>query len=275
MIKVKQHGPVRGFSLARTILGKGRYYTACWWLDGCLIDSGCLHTVAELDAALAGLPLHTIVNTHAHEDHVAGNQPLARARGARVLAPAPALAVLRGESPRPPLMPYQRLLWGWPQPGPTQALGELVQTPRHTLRVVRTPGHSPEHVVFFEPDQGWLFCGDAYVGGRERSLRRGYDIWGIINSLRVMRSLRPSLIFTGSGSMAQNPEQALAAKLEYLEEKAARVAEYHQRGWSVRRIRRKLFGPQQAIHYITQGDFSGEHLVRSFLDRPGQAAQPA
>ncbi|MBI4798272.1 MAG: MBL fold metallo-hydrolase [Desulfarculus sp.] len=265
MIHIKKHGPVTGFRLARTLLGRGRYYTACFHVDGLMVDSGCQHTVPELLAALEPLPVHTVVATHSHEDHVAGNEPLQRLRGAKVYAHALALPILRGEAPRPPLMPYQKVLWGWPATCQAQEAPGVIETEHHRFDVLHTPGHWPDHVCLHEPHEGWLFCGDAYVGGRDRGLRAGYDVWGIIASMKKMAALDIARLFCGSGSVVDNPAQELADKIAYLEEIGQRVLELHGQGWPVKRIRKKLLGGRQQIDYLTQLDFSGENMVRSYL----------
>jgi glyoxylase-like metal-dependent hydrolase (beta-lactamase superfamily II) len=187
-------------------------------------------------------------------------------KGAVVLASEAACPIINGAATRPPLMAYQRVLWGWPEKSPSEPLGEWVQTDRHRFQVIPTPGHSVDHVCLYEPNEGWLFCGDAYVGGKDRGLRLGYDIWGIIASLKKLAQLDISLIFTGSGSLVENPAQALAEKIDYLQYKGKMVREYHRRGFNVRQIRKMVFGGHQAIYYFTQGNFSGEYLVMSYLE---------
>lgn len=275
MLKSYTQGPVRGFRLGRTLLGKGRYFTACYHLDGLLIDSGCAHTAPELAAALADQPLHTVAHTHAHEDHWGLSAQLQAQRGAQVYSPAQSLDLVRGQADPPRLMPYQKVLWGPPPPCPAaDPLPDHLETAHHRLRVVPTPGHSPDHVCFFDQDQGWLFVGDAYTGGQDRALRRGYDIWGIIASLRVMAALQPTTLFCGSGSVVADPASALGAKLDYLVERGQYVQELHRRGWPPKIIARSVFGREPGISYITQGDFSTLHLVISYLsDSPHQPLQ--
>lgn len=265
MIQIKKHGPVTGFRLARTLLGRVRYYTACFHVDGLMVDSGCQYTVPELLAALEGLPVHTVLSTHSHEDHVAGNEPLERTRGAKVYAHALAVPILRGEAPRPPLMPYQRVLWGWPATCDAQEAPAVIETERHRFQVLHTPGHGQDHVCLYESGEGWLFCGDAYVGGRDRALRAGYDVWGIITSLKKMAVLEVSRLFCGSGSVVDDPRQELLGKIAYLEETGQKILAAHARGWSISRIRKKILGPRQQIDYITQGEFSGVNMVKSYL----------
>lgn len=274
MIASYTHGPVRGFRLGRTLLGKGRYFTACYHLNGLLIDSGCARTGPELAAALADLPLHAVAHTHSHEDHWGFSAQLQAQRGARVYSPETTLDLVRGQTEPPRLMPYQKVLWGPPAPCPgAEPLPEALETERHRLTVMPTPGHSPDHVCFFEENQGWLFVGDAYTGGRDRALRQGYDIWGIIASLRVMAALNPAVLFCGSGSVVEDPAAALRDKIRYLVERGDYVLELRRRGWPPKLIARSIFGREPGISYITQGDFSTVTLVLSYLaDSPYRPA---
>lgn len=279
MIDVLQHNEVRRFRIARTMLGRGWYHTAAFWVDGLMVDSGCAHTVPELLAVLgcrdqnvggglegSALRVHTVVSTHCHEDHIAGNAALQRCFGARVLAHPLALPVLAAPRELQPQQIYRRIVWGYPEPVRGAPLGETVETPRHSFRVVHTPGHSPDHICLFEPRRGWLFCGDAFVGGRDRALRVSANVWEIVASLRRLAGLDAELLFCGSGTIHEQPALELRRKIDYLEELGGRVVELHRRGWGIARIRRALFGREELITCLTQGDFSGTNLVRSYID---------
>ena len=161
MLEERQYGPVVAFRSARTFFGRGYYYTAAYYVDTLLIDSGCAYSAAELAARLKpARPVSQIVNTHCHEDHIGANGLLQSRFGCRIAAHPLALPVL--ENPRlQPLQPYRRFFWGWPLPSRGQAVDECVQTEHYRFQVVPTPGHSLDHIAFFEPQQGWLFSGDA------------------------------------------------------------------------------------------------------------------
>jgi len=58
--------------------------------------------------------------------------------------------------------------------------------------------------------------------------------------------------------------------IEYLEELGEQVRRLRASGRSVRRIQQELLGPETWISRITQGDFNGENLVRSYLERDPQ-----
>jgi glyoxylase-like metal-dependent hydrolase (beta-lactamase superfamily II) len=257
-------GQVLSLRVARTILGRPFYFTAAYWVDGLLIDTGCAHTAGELVPALEGRRVEQVVNTHSHEDHIGANAAVQSAFGCPVYAHADALPVLH-DPRRQPLQPYRRLFWGWPKPSEALPVGSKIETDRFCLDVIHTPGHSPDHICLFEPQQGWLFSGDAYIGGEDRALREGYDIQDIIASLRKLAQLPVQVIFSGSGSVRQMGVEPLRRKVDYLEDLGRRVRSLGNQGLSPRQIRRRLFGAELPIAYVTLGHFSGQHLVRSYL----------
>jgi glyoxylase-like metal-dependent hydrolase (beta-lactamase superfamily II) len=268
MLEIESIGEVTKFRMARTVFGKGLYFTAAYLVDGLMIDTGCAHTVAEFTAAIAGAPLELVVNTHSHEDHVAANAALHASHGAQIRAHPDAIPIL-AHPESVPLRPYQLVMWGRPPRSHALPLGETVETEHHKFQVIKTPGHSPDHVSLYEPDRGWLFCGDAYIGGQDRALRADYNVYLIIESLKTMAALDTTLLFPGSGTVKDNPKDELRRKIEYLEETGARINDLRRRGISRRRIRRLVFGSETAIAYFTLGHFSGRRLVRSFIEDAG------
>lgn len=268
MIKSKSYDRVTRFDLARTFTGLGRYWTHAYLVDGMMIDTGCLHSARELVDALSDTPLTRIVNTHSHEDHIGANGPLQRQReGLEILAHPLALPVLSGPRAAQPLHFYRRLFWGYPTPSQGQPLsdGAVIETERHSFQAVYTPGHSPDHLCLYEPEQGWLFTGDLFVGGRERALRADYDIWQIIASLKKIAQLPISWLFPGSARVRPNPAQELEEKIAYLEAFGEQVLAYHQQGWSVKAIVDELCGPPMFVEYLTLGHYARRCLVLSYL----------
>ncbi len=252
------------FRMARELLGKQFYRTAAYWVDGLLIDTGCAHTARQLTSTLKGWRVDQVVNTHSHEDHIGANAQVQEMFRCPILAHPDALPIL--QNPRlQPLQPYRRLFWGWPRPSKGEPIGDSVETEHYRFKVIRTPGHSPDHICLLEPDQGWLFSGDAYIGGQDRALREGYDICGIIDSLKKLAEFPVQTIFSGSGSVRTNGVEQLWEKITYLEELGERIRTLRDQGLSARRIRRRLFGRELPITYLTLGHFSGLRLVQSYL----------
>jgi glyoxylase-like metal-dependent hydrolase (beta-lactamase superfamily II) len=279
MLKTTCYGPVTRFDLARSIAGRGRYWTTCYYLDGTLNDSGCAHTAHELAAALADRPVRRIVTTHSHEDHFGAHGLLQRRRDPpEALAHPLALPILADPRGRQPLQPYRRLFWGYPEPCSGQPVedGAVIEAGRYRLQAIATPGHSPDHLCLFEPQQGWLFSGDLYVGGHDRALGASYDIWQIVASLKRVAALPATRLFPASARVRERPAEELAAKIAYLEETGARVLDLHRQGWSVGAITRAVCGGPMFVEVMTLGHFSRRWLVLSFLRGAGEiGATPA
>ena len=272
MLKVSKYNQVTRIDSARTISGRGSYWTTAYLVDGLLVDSGCAHAAHELVAALKGEPLTQIVNSHSHEDHIGANGPLQTQReGLEIFAHPFALPILRDPRGTQPLQFYRRVMWGWPEPSEAIPLedGQQIETEHHTFQVIYTPGHSDDHLCLYEPQQGWLFTGDLYVGGKDRALRIDYDIWQIIDSLKRVADLPLSLLFPGSARVRENPNQAMASKITYLENMGEKVLDLHTQGQRPKEIARSLFGPAMFIEYFTFGHFSRLGLVNSYLAKNG------
>ena len=270
MLKTTRYDDVTRFDLGRTILGRGRYWATAYLVDGMLIDTGCAYSAPELSEALADVPLARIVNTHTHEDHIGGNGPLQRQwRGLEILAHPLAVPILADPRGKQPLQSYRRVMWGWPEPSLARPVsdGDVIETEHHQFEVVYTPGHSPDHLCLYEARRGWLFTGDLFVGGRDRALRAGYDVWEIIASLKRIAVLPATTLYPGSARVRHNPALALADKIDHLEKLGAGVLALHREGRGVTEIVRALCGGPMMIEFFTLGNFSRRRLVLSYLER--------
>ena len=138
-----------------------------------------------------------VLVTHDHEDH-------ARGRG-RVRARASARRCTPGGSTG-----AERLRDGAAVPGAGDA----------ELDAVHTPGHSADHVAFFEPPTRALFTGDAVVGrGTSFIDPPDGDLTAYLASLQRMLELRPRTIYPGHGPVVVD---APAKLREYLTHRAER-----------------------------------------------------
>lgn len=264
MLSMEEYGPVVKVLSARSFFGRVAYRAAAYWVDGLLIDTGCAFTAAELSTALAPFRLHQVVNTHCHEDHIGANGLLQRRRGVAIWAHPLALPIL-ADPKLQALQLYRRLFWGWPEPSQGQALGKWVETEHHRFQVLHTPGHSVDHICLYEPLQGWLFSGDAFIGGKDRAARPDYDIYTMIESLRTLAALPLNRLFPGSGTVRDNPANALRRKVRHLEELGQAVQRLHRKGYNVPAIKSRVLGSEPYITYLTLGHFRGRYLIESYL----------
>src|SRR5512134_572585 len=262
-VDVVESGVVR-FAMARRLLGKDLYRAACYLVDGLLVDTGIPLLCGQISAALSGRRISAIVNTHAHEDHMGANAVLQKSRRVAVFAHRKALPVL--SDPRKlSLLPYQKLFFGEPLPSTGKPIGGTFCTERHTYRVIHSPGHSPDHVVLFEESRGWLFSGDAFIGGKDRVFRDGYDILEMTRTFRKLSALGAQLMFTGMGNVIRTPSKTIDRKLSYYEEISHKIGKLRREGMKTSEIAKRLFPGDFTVRLVTSGNFSAAHLVRSFL----------
>lgn len=154
-------------------------------------DAGHMREVAREAGHLAAILL-----THDHPDHAPGAAALAEATGAPVYAARP------------------------PDGGQLLRDGQRVVAGDVALTAVATPGHSPDHVVFFEERHRALFTGDAVLGhGTSVIDPPEGDLTAYLRSLQRMRELSPRVIYPGHGPVVFDGPGKLE---EYLEHRAAR-----------------------------------------------------
>jgi glyoxylase-like metal-dependent hydrolase (beta-lactamase superfamily II) len=112
----------------------------------------------------AGVRVTQLLLTHGHIDHVGAAAELARTLGVPIVGPHGDDAFLL-ES-----LPQQAAMFSFPhaaalQPDQWLADGETVQIGHASLQVVHCPGHTPGHVVFFDPQSRHAFVGDVLFQG--------------------------------------------------------------------------------------------------------------
>ncbi len=174
-------------------------------------------------ARLLGAPIVRIALTHAHGDHVGSLDALhAALPEAEVLASARAAALLAGDHSQSPEEAARGRLRGTLKPlatRPTRLLGPGDRV--GSLEVVASPGHSPDHIAYFDTRDGTLIAGDAF------QVRGGVAVSGTIKPLfpfpalatwhkptalesaRRLRALAPTRLAVGHGRVLEDPLAAM------------------------------------------------------------------
>ena len=184
-----------------------------WLLTGresALVDAGVGQAahVEAVAAALNGAPLARVLITHWHPDHVKG------------------LPALRDR---------------WPGLVVVDIAGEPVPAGDGQLEIIPTPGHSPDHLCFFDREAGDLYCGDlARKGGTiVIPAKKGGDLRAYLASLALVREMAPRRLLPGHGPIVDDP--------------AALIDEY---------IAHRQKREQQILQAILEGARTVEDIVR-------------
>ena len=127
------------------------------------------------------IAIKTILNTHAHVDHIMGNEEMKRKTGAKIIIHEDDAPLLT-QTPRSMLA----MFGGRPSPAADQTVkdGEIIRIGEVSLKVLHTPGHSPGGMCLF--GEGVVFTGDTlFVGGLGRTDLPGGSWQVMLQSIRT------------------------------------------------------------------------------------------
>jgi glyoxylase-like metal-dependent hydrolase (beta-lactamase superfamily II) len=188
-------------------------------------------------ALLREKSLSRIVLTHHHEDHSGNAATISKRYAIPVMAHPLAAEKLRLGFP---IRPYQRLVWGKAPAVAVTPLANVVETNRFSFTPVHTPGHSKDHVVFFENQRGWLFSGDLYLGERIKFFRYDENFYDQIASLKKLMTLDFDTLFCAHNPCLKNGKQRIKNKLQFLEDLYGKVRELSEKGHSEKAVIKTL-----------------------------------
>ena len=129
-----------------------------------LVDPGGDVDLLLAEVEKAGVRLEKLLLTHAHVDHVGGTLAIARRLNLPILGPQ------EGDAFWLDALPDQARMYGFP---PAEAFrpdhwlhdGDTVELGELRFQVIHCPGHTPGHVVFYEPESRHAFVGDVLFQG--------------------------------------------------------------------------------------------------------------
>jgi glyoxylase-like metal-dependent hydrolase (beta-lactamase superfamily II) len=227
-----------------TLAGTNTYVVGrdpAWVIDPGPDDAGHIEAVLAEAARRGGLG--AILVTHRHHDHTA------------------AADALGGE-----------VIWGSAQPvDETEELAAAMEeltirkvrgshpppdSEAGPFRVVPTPGHSSDHVVFlYGPDRGVCFCGDLILGEGSAIVppqaARG-SLADYMRSLDRVAGLAPELLCPGHGPLIMDP--------------AAKISEYREH---------RLDRERRLLAQLESGERSKSALLDSVWDDVPEGLRPA
>jgi hydroxyacylglutathione hydrolase len=143
-----------------------------------------------LDAARRhGWQITQILNTHHHNDHVAGNAAMQKATGAKILAHAGAASIIGGVDVGL-------------NHGDVIRVGKSIE-----LECLDTPGHTMSHVcVFAHAEQPALFCGDTLFNAGAGNCHQGGDANALYDTFATQLARLPdsTRVYAGHDYLLNN-----------------------------------------------------------------------
>ena len=177
-----------------------------WLIPGrvpTLVDAGTgdPRHLDALEAALAGSRLAQVLVTHSHVDHASGAAAIAQRM--------PHVRFLK--MPWPEHDVSWRVRWEALSDGDDVPAGDAV------VSAVHTPGHSPDHLCFWNQESRLLFCGDLAWKGSTVVIppSHGGDVSAYLASLERVLALAPARMLPAHGPVIDEPAELLREYIEH------------------------------------------------------------
>jgi len=260
---VERHGDVLSLSFGYNPIGRPTPIMTvyCYLIDGVLIDTAQKNMRRHVLSAISENRIDRILLTHHHEDHSGNAAKISEARNVAVYGhPLTRNKMSRGFR----ILPYQRVIWGRSSVVDVNPLPERIETDRFVLRPVHTPGHSKDHTVYLEEENGWLFSGDLYLGEKIKFFRSDERFKEQIDSLKRILCYDFDALFCAHRPSLRKGKEKLEKKLAFLEDFYGRVGTFLGKGFSEEAIVRRMDTKQdRKIRWMTMGNACMENMIRS------------
>jgi glyoxylase-like metal-dependent hydrolase (beta-lactamase superfamily II) len=178
-----------------------------------LVDAGVGqpdHLVA-IERALSDTEssLQTVLVTHSHPDHVSGVPAIANAHPKTLFAK-----------------------YAWPDAGHSHDVrwralveGDDISVGDESLKVVHTPGHSPDHLAFWHDATRGMYTGDLVIAGGSVMIEasRGGSLTEYLASLQRVLDFEPRQLFPAHGPQVDDPSALIHWYLQHRRERERQI----------------------------------------------------
>ena len=263
LVKKTAFGEVEAIRLGFGPIGPPLMSVFLYIVDGLVIDTGQRNMQKVVVELLKHRNLKQILLTHHHEDHSGNAFALGKGHGISVTGHPLTVEKMRYGFK---IRPYQRYVWGKADVLEVIPFGSTIETDRFKFEPIHTPGHSKDHTVYLEAENGWLFSGDLYLADRIKYFRSDERLNHQITSLRRVLEFDFEVLFCAHHPCLENGKARLKKKLQFLEDFYGNILMLIEKGLSEKAIIKNLdTRSDRWIKWITMGNVSFANMVRSAI----------
>ena len=262
--KLFHHENIQGFKFGSQPIGKPRMFSHIYFIDGLLIDTGHSNMRKEVLKTIKDLPVEQNFLTHFHEDHTGNVQAVQDHFQCPTYASQLCVDIMKA----PPSISFgQKLTWG-NRPANTNILVKenFIKTEYYHFELIPIPGHAPDMLALYEPNQGWLFSADLWVNDFIRIFMRPESMYQQIQSLKKVLELEFDVLLCSHNPQFKNGKEQVKKKLVFMEYFYETVADLHRKSFSVKAIIKEMkLKEDWSIRILSAGALSTANMIKSVI----------
>ncbi|MBL8524626.1 MAG: MBL fold metallo-hydrolase [Betaproteobacteria bacterium] len=188
-----------------------------------LIDSGygrshhAVDTLKFVDQALQGEPLHWLINTHCHSDHMGGNHAVREHYDCRVTIP---FGEVKHVVPWTAQSCWSEQMDQYAEEfvfDDTMTAGDSFDAGGLNWQAHAAPGHDMDALIFYAPEAGIVVTGDAlwekglgFIWPERVGAARSEYVLGAHAALDTIEKLKPKIVVPGHGAPFAEAAKSIA-----------------------------------------------------------------
>lgn len=233
-----------------------------FYVDGLLIDTGSGSLSNEFQSFFNKVAIQQVALTHVHEDH-AGNAAWIQQHHDVPIYGHPEAVNLCARDGEYPF--YRSVLWGERPAFVAKPFGNTLQTNQATWDVIATPGHTTDHVAFYNRSIGAMFTGDLYVQSKTKVVLDEENIVHTLASLQHLLNYNFESIYCAHAGFLADGRAKVIEKIAYLEELEGDVRKLFNQGYSLEEITKTIFPRDYPITQVSGEQWSSKHIIKAFI----------
>ncbi|WP_427110006.1 MBL fold metallo-hydrolase [Lysinibacillus xylanilyticus] len=234
-----------------------------FFVDGLLIDAGSYSLSQEFQSFFNEIQIEQLALTHSHEDHSGNAAWLQQHKDVPVYIHRDSVSVCAKDGEYPF---YRQALWGERPAFNAQPLGDTLQSKSATWDIIETPGHTTDHVAFYNRETGALFTGDLYIQTKTKVVLDEENIVHTLASLKKILNYDFEEVYCCHAGFLADGRAKIQEKIAYLEEMESNIRQLFDKGYSVEEMTKSIFSRDYPITKVSGEQWSSKHIITAFIN---------
>lgn len=232
-----------------------------FYVDGLLIDTGSSSLAQEFQPFFNEVDIQQVALTHGHEDHAGNAAWIQQHKEVPIYIHHDSVDICARDGVFPF---YRKVLWG-ERPGfIAKPLGDTLQTNQATWEVIATPGHTTDHLAFYNRATGAMFTGDLYVQTKTKVVLDEENIVHTLASLKHLLNYDFETIYCCHAGFLADGRAKITEKITYLEELEGTIRKLYDKGYPIEEISKSIFPREYPITKVSEEQWSSNHIITAF-----------